>query len=294
MSTSAQHQRLILAFLIILAVMLGILVVKPNLLVQGRNMAAASEIQQGTLGTPAQSVHSQAAETQAAQGSQTLAAKPSAVARTKGTQLAANAPVKKKRKNLLVRITHDLTAYSTPGGKAIGIVPSKSKYMKADVTAWVLQVSADGQWGQVPIPFTNGRTKGWIKLAGLPRSTSNIVVRVKLSAHDLYVEQSGKPVLRFHAGTGAAQSPTPTGLYFVTERISNPGGPFGSFIFGLSGLQPDPPPGWTGPAQLAIHGTNKPSTIGVSASAGCLHMSKEALDKLKPLLKAGTPVIFER
>jgi lipoprotein-anchoring transpeptidase ErfK/SrfK len=44
---------------------------------------------------------------------------------------------------------------------------------------------------------------------------------------------------------------------------------------------------------LAIHGTNDPSSIGNSVSAGCLRVSERSLVRLKPVLGLGTPVIVE-
>ncbi|MCD6020371.1 MAG: L,D-transpeptidase catalytic domain, partial [Actinomycetia bacterium] len=44
--------------------------------------------------------------------------------------------------------------------------------------------------------------------------------------------------------------------------------------------------------QLAIHGTNNPSSIGQSVSAGCIRVSETTLDRLLPLLEYGTPVII--
>ena len=54
------------------------------------------------------------------------------------------------------------------------------------------------------------------------------------------------------------------------------------------------PAGWSGGNQLAIHGTNDPSSIGTSASAGCLRVSARALERLKSLLRLGTPVVITR
>jgi lipoprotein-anchoring transpeptidase ErfK/SrfK len=67
----------------------------------------------------------------------------------------------------------------------------------------------------------------------------------------------------------------------------------GSFAFGISGIQPHLPAGWSGGNQLAVHGTNDPSSIGTSASAGCVRVSERALHLLLPLLKLGTPVIIQ-
>ena len=69
------------------------------------------------------------------------------------------------------------------------------------------------------------------------------------------------------------------------------GSSLGSFAFGISGIQPWLPAGWSGGNQLAIHGTNNPSSIGRSASAGCVRVSETTLARLLPLLRYGTPVI---
>src|SRR5207249_11728355 len=114
-----------------------------------------------------------------------------------------------------------------------------------------------------------------------------------LSKHVVVVLRKGRVLYRFHAATGAPNTPTPTGRYFVTDRVPFPRtSSYGSFAFGLSGIQPHLPSGWSGGNQLAIHGTNQPSSIGHSVSAGCLRVSQRALRELKPLLALGTPVVI--
>jgi lipoprotein-anchoring transpeptidase ErfK/SrfK len=66
----------------------------------------------------------------------------------------------------------------------------------------------------------------------------------------------------------------------------------GTFAFGISGIQPNLPPGWGGGDQLAIHGTNDASSIGRSASAGCLRVSEATLARLRRVLRLGTPVVI--
>ena len=115
-----------------------------------------------------------------------------------------------------------------------------------------------------------------------------------LSEHRITVTKFDRVLFGMPAATGAAASPTPVGEYFVTDRIAFSGGSLGTFAFGISGIQPRLPAGWSGGNQLAIHGTNDPSSIGRSASAGCLRVSERSLDRLKPLLQLGTPVIVVR
>lgn len=160
--------------------------------------------------------------------------------------------------------------------------------------AWVVEVSRDGRYGKVPIPYSRTRKTGWIPLQGLERSHTPYVIRADLSGHRITVRKLGRLLFRIRAATGAPRSPTPPGLYFVTDRVPfDPRGPLGAFAFGISGIQTRLPPGWSGGNQLAIHGTNNPGSIGKSVSAGCLRVSRAALERLKPILRLGTPVIIQ-
>jgi lipoprotein-anchoring transpeptidase ErfK/SrfK len=101
--------------------------------------------------------------------------------------------------------------------------------------------------------------------------------------------------MRLPVAVGSAGSPTPPGRYFVTDTVPfDPSGPLGAFAFGISGIQPNLPPGWYGADQLAIHGTNDPGSIGQPVTAGCLRVTNEVTEKLKPILQLGTPVTFKR
>jgi lipoprotein-anchoring transpeptidase ErfK/SrfK len=106
------------------------------------------------------------------------------------------------------------------------------------------------------------------------------------------VERLGKVVLRLKAATGAPSTPTPPGLFFVTDRLAfSAGSIYGSFVFGISDVQIHLS-NWPH-NQLAIHGTNNPGSIGLSASSGCLRVSERSLALLKPLLGIGTPVVIQ-
>ncbi|HEX7248459.1 MAG TPA: L,D-transpeptidase [Actinomycetota bacterium] len=198
--------------------------------------------------------------------------------------------------HLLVRVPRDMAVRANPNPDAsvVGTMPSGSKYYDVPITAWVEDVSPDGRWGRVEIPYVWPRRHGWILLRDLARRTTGVEVQVDLSEHRITVTRFGRSLFGMPAATGAVISPTPPGEYFVTDRIAFSGGSLGTFAFGISGIQPNLPPGWNGGNQLAIHGTNDPSSIGRSASAGCLRVSERSLDRLKPLLALGTPVLVVR
>jgi lipoprotein-anchoring transpeptidase ErfK/SrfK len=172
-------------------------------------------------------------------------------------------------------------------------LPAGSLQMGAPTFAWVIQVSRDGRYGRVPIPYRGTGRTGWIGLRGLPRSHTAITVVADLSQHQIRVERLGKVILRMKAATGSPATPTPRGNYFVTDRVPfSRGSVYGSFAFGLSGVQPLLASRWPR-NQLAIHGTNDPGSIGRSATEGCLRVSERNLARLERLLRLGTPVIIQ-
>ena len=193
---------------------------------------------------------------------------------------------------LVVRIPRDMAVRAEPKAtaKIVGTMPSGSKYYDISIAAWVEQVSPDGRWGRVEIPYVWPRRHGWIALRGLVRHTTNVQVRVDLSQRRITVSKSGRVLFGFPAATGAAASPTPIGEYFVTDRIAFSGGYLGTFAFGISGIQPRLPAGWSGGDQLAIHGTNDPSSIGRDVSNGCIRVPNAVTVQLEDLLPLGTPV----
>jgi lipoprotein-anchoring transpeptidase ErfK/SrfK len=227
-------------------------------------------------------------------------AKADAARRIDAARAAASAPAAHPNtdghtSSLLVKVSSAMTVHAGPSASspAIGQLPASSKYYHVALTAWVEKTSRDGDWGQVEIPYVFPRTDGWIALKGLSRSQTAIEVHVDLSNHWVTVSRFGKVITGFPAATGASWSPTPPGDYFVTDRIQfSAGGPLGSFAFGISGVQPHLPPGWDGGNQLALHGTNDPSSIGRSASAGCVRVTETSLHLLLPLLRLGTPVVI--
>ena len=197
--------------------------------------------------------------------------------------------------DVLVEVPRTLPAFAWPrlGATQVGEVPSGSKYFGIRIVAWVEEVSSDGRWGRVELPYTWPRREGWIRLRGLDRDATRVRVEVDLSLHQVTMRKFGKVLFRAPGATGAPSSPTPVGEYFVTDRVPfSAGSALGSFAFGISGIQPRLPAGWSGGNQLAIHGTNNPSSIGQSVSAGCVRVSETTLDRLLPLLEYGTPVII--
>ena len=195
----------------------------------------------------------------------------------------------------LADATNGATIHAWPRGPVKEHLPGRSP-LGSPTWLWVIgRPRADG-WGRVVLPVRPNGTTGWIRLRDFRVVRTRTWVLGNLTSRQVVVLRGRHEVARFPAAIGAPGTPTPTGSFSVTDRVDtgNPGGPFGWYAFGLSGHQPNLPAGWGGGDQLAIHGTNAPTSIGRAASAGCLRVSPDALSRLKNLVRLGTPVVIAR
>jgi hypothetical protein len=181
-----------------------------------------------------------------------------------------------------------------PGGPVMGTIAATTP-LGAHSWTWALAVSPNHRWARVALTWKPNGRSGWIRLAGRRRVHTAYWVKADLSQRSLRLMKGRHPMVVFKAAVGTPSTPTPTGRFFVTDLVAtgDPSGPFGWYAFGLSGHQPNLPIGWTGGDQLAIHGTNQPSSIGTAASAGCLRVSAAALGTLRRHLRLGTPVVIQ-
>jgi len=182
-----------------------------------------------------------------------------------------------------------------PGGRVIGTI-AEATPLGTPTWSWARATARHRRWARVALAWRPDHRQGWIRLAGRRRIHTPYWVQADLSRRRLQLMRGRRAQATFSAAIGAPSSPTPTGRFVVTDLVAtgDPTGPFGSFAFGLSGHQPNLPPGWAGGDQLAIHGTNDPVSIGTASSAGCLRVSDAALAALRRALRLGSPVVISR
>jgi lipoprotein-anchoring transpeptidase ErfK/SrfK len=188
-----------------------------------------------------------------------------------------------------------MTAHRNPSSSSptVGTVAATSKYYRVPIVIRLDAINDAGTWGRVELPYVWPRRDGWIPLGHLVCGQTFIHVDVDLSEHRVRVYKRDDLLYTVPSAIGTSSTPTPPGHYVVTDRVPFPAGSaLGSFAFGISGIQPHLPVGWSGGNQLAIHGTNDPSSIGTSASAGCVRVSEWALEHFEPILRLGTPVVI--
>ena len=150
-------------------------------------------------------------------------------------------------------------------------------------------------WAQVYLPVRPNLSTGWVPIGAvlLRRDGYRVVVRER--RHLLTLWHDDRLAMRARIGVGGALTPTPPGRYYVTQVLQPPpGGPFGPYALGLSGHSNVLRSFGGGDGQLAIHGTNDPSSIGHDVSHGCIHLDDAAVTRLALTLPLGTPVQIVR
>jgi lipoprotein-anchoring transpeptidase ErfK/SrfK len=155
-------------------------------------------------------------------------------------------------------------------------------------------VERRGDWYAVESDVLGNGVVGWVPVTARVRPVRlRMEVEADLSARLVTVRRDGRVVFRRRVSIGAPTSPTPSGRFHVSDRISGRRWGLGCCIVVLSGTQPRLPSGWDGGDRLAIHGRPRSAAaIGSIASAGCLHATEPTLRALFRLLPLGTPVVI--
>jgi lipoprotein-anchoring transpeptidase ErfK/SrfK len=126
---------------------------------------------------------------------------------------------------------------------------------------------------------------------------SNVVnLLLKLNERKVYVYKGDKVIAKYPVAIGKKGWETPTGEWYVMEKITNPG--WTSFKNGqVTKPGPKNPLGerwigfWTdGQDVIGFHGTPSVKSIGTAASHGCVRMFDKDVKELFPLVQVGTTV----
>jgi hypothetical protein len=146
-------------------------------------------------------------------------------------------------------------------------------------------------WLQVRIPKRPNGRRGWVPEESLSElrvvRTSLRINRTTLRA-TLY--RAGRRVWSSRVGVGKASTPTPSGHFYIRERLRNLGGDgvYGPWAFGTSAYSRLSD--WPGGGVVGIHGTNQPGLIPGRPSHGCIRMPNDRIRRLAKLMPVGTPV----
>jgi lipoprotein-anchoring transpeptidase ErfK/SrfK len=149
------------------------------------------------------------------------------------------------------------------------------------------------RWYRVRLPLRPNGATGWVPAADVELAPVSTRIVVDVSKRQVALYRRGRLVLRTTAAVGAPATPTPTGSFYVNQRLipSDPTGPFGPGAIGISAFS-DVLTGWVQGGPIAIHGTNAPWSIGKNVSNGCIRVRNPVLRRLFEAVSSGTPVII--
>ena len=148
-------------------------------------------------------------------------------------------------------------------------------------------------WYRVQLPVRPNGTTGWVRAGAVQVAPVRTRIVIRVRAKRLELLREGHVVFRAPISTGGSATPTPTGRFYVKERLvpTDPSGPWGPAALGISAFSPVLKR-WAQGGPIGIHGTNDPSAIGRAVSHGCIRLDNAQMRRLFALTLAGTPVII--
>ncbi len=132
-------------------------------------------------------------------------------------------------------------------------------------------------------------------------TTFGAVIVISRSENSLRLFRGTSLVRQFPVATGQAIYPTPSGIWHIVTKQRDPWWYPPTQDEWAKGLQPVPPgpsnplgTRWMGlnAPGVGIHGTDAPTSIGYSASHGCVRMQVPDAEWLFERVQVGTPVVI--
>jgi lipoprotein-anchoring transpeptidase ErfK/SrfK len=187
------------------------------------------------------------------------------------------------------------TAYRAPGAgpsTTFGRLNQNGVPTVFGVLAERVDARCRARWYHVQLPLRPNGATGWVAADDVSLARVTTRIEVDLSARTVTLFDRGRRLLSTRVAIGSPQTPTPTGRYYVNQRLvpDDPSGPFGPGAIGISAFS-DVLTEWTQGGPIAIHGTNRPELIGGAVSNGCIRVRNADLRRLFARVRAGTPVV---
>jgi lipoprotein-anchoring transpeptidase ErfK/SrfK len=187
-------------------------------------------------------------------------------------------------------------AYRRPGGVRLARFGPKNANGAATVfgvLGAVVTRTCAPTWYRVQLPMRPNGIVGYVRARDVGLLRVRTRIEVDISRRRVTLFRRGKPVVSATAAVGSSATPTPTGNYYVNQRLipADTSGPFGPGAIGVSAFS-NVLTGWTQGGPIAIHGTNQPSSIGRPVSNGCIRLPNKVLRRMFSSALAGTPVVI--
>jgi lipoprotein-anchoring transpeptidase ErfK/SrfK len=190
-------------------------------------------------------------------------------------------------------VRDDVQAYRRPHGEPLARFGPINQNGVPTVLGVLGRAQCEGEWLRVQLPRRPNGLLGWVRAGDVRLERVRTRIDVDLSARRVTLYRGGRELLVAPAAIGASDTPTPTGSYYVDQRLvaPDPHGPFGPAAIGISAFSPVLQH-WAQGGPIAIHGTNQPELIGGAVSHGCVRVRNDVLVRMYRLAVPGTPVVI--
>ncbi|WP_135554244.1 L,D-transpeptidase [Paenibacillus cymbidii] len=163
------------------------------------------------------------------------------------------------------------------------VLPGYTDYMAGIYPQLVAAFRASAATGSTPAPSAQPArpaTATEAPVAGGSPLAPKLEIIIDKQTHRLALVSGNIMVRSYPVGLGGSK--TPEGTFVISEKVKNPNGrsdgDFGSRGMTLSD------------SLYAIHGTNRPDSIGLDQSLGCVRMNKADVEELFDMAPLGTKV----
>lgn len=192
------------------------------------------------------------------------------------------------------RALDELAVFAWPGADQPKLTLPASTLLGTPTVVLIRRRTGHG-WLRVELPGRPNGAEGWVRADDVVVFPILREVVVDLSERVLRVREAGEVLVETAVAVGGGSSPTPAGLFYVTDavRLLDTSGPWGPFALGLSARSDTVTEFNGGDGIIGIHGTNRPSSIGQAASLGCVRVPNEIMLEIADLVAVGTPVLIE-
>jgi lipoprotein-anchoring transpeptidase ErfK/SrfK len=205
------------------------------------------------------------------------------------------------RQTLIAHLVAPVEARAEPGaGRTVGRIAALAHWNRGPVGLLVVaeHTEADGQrWLRVRLPDRPNGAAAWIPADRTQLISTPWRIVVAVHRRTVSLEHNGKIVRVYRAVVGKGATPTPTGLFAVSERIRQPDphGFYGPWVLLLTAYSNTLFHFDGGPGQISIHGrdgTSLRDPLGTARSHGCIRISNAGITLLARVAVEGTPVII--
>jgi lipoprotein-anchoring transpeptidase ErfK/SrfK len=195
-----------------------------------------------------------------------------------------------------VTVTSRAVAYRRPGSRRIAAfghlnvngVPTVFGVLGARVDA-----SCRATWYRVQLPLRPNGMTGWVRASDVKERKVSTRIVVNLAERRVTLFRAGRPILVVTAAIGSPSTPTPTGRFYVNQKLvaPDPWGAYGPVALGISAFSPVLT-SWVQGGPIAIHGTDQATLLGSAVSHGCIRVRNADVLRLFKLVSTGTPVLI--